>query len=562
MREKSLGESISKVLYPNDKTENGKELRLVQQYFFVSCSIRDILRRHFRNPQNSWDNFSDKATVQLNDTHPTIAVPELMRILLDEQGKTFDQAWAITTRVFAYTNHTLLPEALEKWSAPLFNRVLPRHLQIIYEINSQLMKAVEQKWPGDDSKKRVCSLFEENGQKLVRMANLAVVGSHAVNGVAALHTALLKKDLFPEFNDLFPGKFQNKTNGITPRRWLLKCNPRLSTLITGKIGTDWARDLDQLHKLEKFADDAKFQAEFMAIKRSNKVDLAAIIKRECNVDVSPDAIFDVQIKRLHEYKRQHLNLLYILALYRRLLQNPALDIVPRVFLFAAKAAPGYDLAKAIIKAINAVASHINGDPRVNGRLKVVFLPNYRVSLAEKIIPAADLSQQISTAGKEASGTGNMKLALNGALTIGTLDGANVEIGEEVGDDNIFIFGKTVEEVVALQSKGYNPWTYYEQDEEIHAVLDWLGSDYFVKGEPNNLPAMVRHSMLEGGDPYLVLADFRSYSDAQGKVDAAYRDKRRWARMAIMNTARVGKFSSDRTIREYANDIWGIKPVKL
>ena len=562
VREKSLGESISKVLYPNDKTENGKELRLVQQYFFVSCSIRDILRRHFRHPQNSWDNFSDKATVQLNDTHPTVAITELMRILLDEQGKTFDQAWSITTRVFAYTNHTLLPEALEKWSVPLFNRVLPRHLQIIYEINSRLLRSVEEKWPGDDGKKRVCSLFEENGQKLVRMANLAVVGSHAVNGVAALHTALLKKDLFPEFNELYPGKFQNKTNGITPRRWLLKCNPRLSALITGKIGLDWVRDLDQLRRLEKWADDPKFQDEFMAIKRMNKLDLAAVIKRECGVEVSADAIFDVQIKRLHEYKRQHLNLLYILALYRRLLQNPSLDIVPRVFLFAAKAAPGYDLAKAIIKAINAVGTHINADPRVNGRLKVVFLPNYRVSLAEKIIPAADLSQQISTAGKEASGTGNMKLALNGALTIGTLDGANVEIKEEVGDDNIFIFGKTVEEVVALQSQGYNPWGYYEHDEEIHAVLDWLGSDYFVKGEPNNLPAMVRHSLLEGGDPYLVLADFRAYSDAQARVDAAYRDRRRWARMAIMNTARVGKFSSDRTIREYANDIWSLKPVKI
>ena len=562
VREKSLGESISKVLYPNDKTENGKELRLVQQYFFVSCSIRDILRRHFRHSQNSWDNFPDKATVQLNDTHPTIAITELIRILLDEQGKTFDQAWAITTKVFAYTNHTLLPEALEKWSVPLFNRVLPRHLQIIYEINSRLLKLVEEKWPGDDGKKRVCSLFEENGQKLVRMANLAVVGSHAVNGVAALHTALLKKDLFPEFNELYPNKFQNKTNGITPRRWLLKCNPRLSTLITGKIGTGWVRDLDQLHKLEKWADDAKFQAEFMAIKRENKVDLAALIKRDCGVDVSVDAIYDVQIKRLHEYKRQHLNLLYILALYRRLLQNPALDIVPRVFIFAAKAAPGYDLAKAIIKAINAVGTHINADPRVNGRLKVVFLPNYRVSLAEKIIPAADLSQQISTAGKEASGTGNMKLALNGALTIGTLDGANVEIKEEVGDDNIFIFGHTVEEVVAIQSKGYNPWTHYEQDEEIRAILDWLGSDYFVKGEAHNLPAMVRHSILEGGDPYLVLADFRAYSDAQGRVDVAYRDKRRWARLAIMNTARVGKFSSDRTIREYANDIWGVKPVRI
>jgi starch phosphorylase len=421
---------------------------------------------------------------------------------------------------------------------------------------------VEAKWPGDDGKKRTCSIIEENGHKMVRMAHLAVVGSHAVNGVAALHTALLKKDLFPEFDALYPGKFQNKTNGITPRRWLLKCNPRLSALITGKIGDGWVRDLDQLRRLEKWADDAKFQKEFMAIKRTNKGDLAELIQRECGVEVSPDALFDVQIKRLHEYKRQHLNLLYILALYRRILQNPGLDIVPRVFIFAAKAAPGYDLAKAIIKAINAVGAHINTDPRVAGRLKVVFLPNYRVSLAETIIPGADLSQQISTAGKEASGTGNMKLALNGALTLGTLDGANVEIKEEVGDDNIFIFGQTVEEVEALWAKGYNPWDYYNQDEELRAVLDWIGSDYFVKGEPHNLPAMVRHSMLEGGDPYLVLADFRAYSDAQGRVDAAYRDQSHWAKMAILNTARVGKFSSDRTIREYANDIWRVKPVRV
>jgi glycogen phosphorylase len=562
VRQKALGETISKVLYPNDKTESGKELRLVQQYFFVSCSIRDILRRHFRNKENSWENFSDKAVVQLNDTHPAIAITELMRILLDEHNMEWEGAWAITSRIFAYTNHTLLPEALEKWSVTLFNKVLPRHLQIIFEINSRLLKLVDAKWPGDDAKKRVCSLIEENGGKMVRMANLAVAGCHTVNGVAALHTDLLKKTLFPEFNELYPGKFQNKTNGITPRRWLLKCNPRLSALITARIGGDWVRNLDDLRKIEKWADDPAFQDEFMAIKRANKLDLAVVIKRECNLDVSADAIFDVQIKRLHEYKRQHLNLLYILALYRRLLQNPSLDVLPRLFLFAAKAAPGYDLAKAIIKAINAVGTHINADARVNGKIKVAFLPNYRVSLAEKIIPAADLSQQISTAGKEASGTGNMKLALNGALTLGTLDGANVEIKEEVGDDNIFIFGKTVEEVTELWAKGYSPWHYYESDDELHALLDWLGSDYFVKGEPQNLPAMVRRSMLEDGDPYLVLADFRAYSDAQARVDLAYRDKREWARMAILNTARVGKFSSDRTIREYAEQIWRIKPVRV
>ncbi|HEY8994175.1 MAG TPA: glycogen/starch/alpha-glucan phosphorylase [Lacunisphaera sp.] len=562
VREKSVGETVSKVLYPNDKTENGKELRLMQQYFFVACSLRDLIRRHLRNPANSWANFSDKVAVQLNDTHPAIAVVELTRILVDEEGMTLDAAWTIVSQTFAYTNHTLLPEALEKWSVGLFEKVLPRHLQLIYEINARLLHAVEAKWPGDNEKKRVCSIIEENGGKMVRMANLAVAGSHAVNGVAALHTALLKKDLFPEFDALYPGKFQNKTNGITPRRWLLKSNPRLSALITKRLGSeDWVCNLDLLRGLEKVADNAAFQQEFMAVKRANKVDLAAVIKAECGVEVSPDALFDVQIKRLHEYKRQHLNLLHIVALYRRLLQNPALDIVPRVFVFGAKAAPGYDLAKNIIRAINVIGAHINADTRIGGKLKVVFLPNYRVSLAEKIIPAADLSEQISTAGKEASGTGNMKLSLNGALTIGTLDGANVEIGEEVGADNIFIFGLTVEEVAALLAKGYNPWDRYHADEELRAVIDWLGSDYFTPGEHGAFGAL-HHSLLGGGDPYLLLADFRSYSDAQARVDAAYRDRKQWAKMAILNTARMGKFSSDRTIREYAEQIWKLKPARV
>ena len=562
VREKAVGETISKVLYPNDKTENGKELRLVQQYFFVACSLRDILRRHFRNPVNTWANFSDKVAVQLNDTHPAIAVPELMRILLDENQMGWDAAWAIVERTFGYTNHTLLPEALEKWSVPLFERVLPRHLQIIFDINSRLLQAVEAKWPGEVDKMRVCSLVEENGGKMIRMANLAVVGSHSVNGVAALHTELLKKDLFPEFDALYPGKFQNKTNGITPRRWLAQCNPSLSALITSRLGSAaWVRDLDLLRGLEKFADNEAFQKEFMAIKRANKVQLAAVIKAECGLDVSPDALFDVQIKRLHEYKRQHLNLLHILALYRRLLQNPSLDIVPRVFVFAAKAAPGYDLAKNIIRAINLIGGKINSDPRIGGRLKVAFLPNYRVSLAEKIIPASDLSEQISTAGKEASGTGNMKLALNGSLTIGTLDGANVEIKEEVGDENIFIFGMTVAQVEALQSAGYSPWDIYHQDEELRTILDWLGSDYFTPGEHGAF-SLVHHSLLNGGDPYLVLADFRAYIDAHAKVDAAYRNPAGWAKKAILNTARVGKFSSDRTIREYAEQIWKVSPVKV
>ncbi len=561
VREKAVGETVSKVLYPNDKTENGKELRLVQQYFFVACSLRDILRRHLRTPGNSWANFSDKVAVQLNDTHPAIAVVELMRILLDEEKMEWEAAWGIVSKTFAYTNHTLLPEALERWGVALFERVLPRHLQIIYDMNDRLMRVLEQQWPGDNEKKRACSLIEENGGKSVRMANLAVVGCHSVNGVAELHTALLKKHLFPEFDALYPGKFQNKTNGITPRRWLLQCNPKLAALITGKIGAGWTRDLDQLRGLEQYADDRAFQDEFMAIKRANKVDLAAVIKAECGVEVSPDAIFDVQIKRLHEYKRQHLDLLHILALYRRLLQHPDLDIVPRVFIFAAKAAPGYDLAKNIIRAINVIGARINGDTRIKGKLKVAFLPNYRVSLAAKIIPAADLSEQISTAGKEASGTGNMKLALNGALTIGTLDGANVEIREEVGDENIFVFGMSVEEVEALRASGYNPWKIYHEDEELRAVVDWLGSDFFTPGEHGAF-AQVHGSILHGGDPYMVLADFRSYSDCQARVDAAYRDRARWARMAILNTARMGKFSSDRTIREYANDIWHLKPMPV
>jgi len=560
VREKTVTESVSKVLYPNDKTENGKELRLVQQYFFVSCSLRDIIRR-WQKLNRDWDKFSDKVAVQLNDTHPAVAVAELMRILVDEERLGWDRAWAIVTRTMAYTNHTLMPEALERWGLPLFQRVLPRHTQIIFEINQRLMHTIEAKWPGDDDKKRVLSLIEEGGGKSIRMANLAVVGSHSVNGVAAIHSELLKRNLFPEFAALYPDKFNNKTNGITPRRWLLACNRPLSALITSKIGDGWPRDLDQLRKLEKFAGDRAFQDEFMAIKHENKVRLAAVIKKDCGVDVDPSALFDVQIKRLHEYKRQHLNLLHILALYRRLLQNPDLDIQPRVFVFAAKAAPGYELAKTIIHAINAVGAAINNDARIRGKLKVVFLPNYRVSLAARIIPAADLSEQISTAGKEASGTGNMKLSLNGALTIGTLDGANIEIGEEVGEDNIFIFGLTVDEVHALQAKGYKPWDYYHANEELRAVVDWVGSDYFTPHEPGAL-APLRHSLLDGGDPFLVLADFASYCACQDRVDKAYRDKRRWAKMAILNTARMGKFSSDRTISEYARDIWDLKPVRV
>jgi starch phosphorylase len=539
LSEKTRSETVSKVLYPNDKSEAGKELRLIQQYFFVSCSLRDILRR-FHKHRRTWSEFPDKVAIQLNDTHPALAVLELMRIFHDEEKLPWDEAWGIVTKTLAYTNHTLLPEALEKWSVPLFQHVIPRHLQLVYEINRRLLEQVEIAYPGDVAKKQSMSLIEEGNPQRVRMANLAVVGSHSVNGVAALH---------------------NKTNGITPRRWLQAANPRLAELITSKIGNTWIKDLDELRQLEKWADDPEFQHAFMAIKHANKVSLAELIQRECGVTVNPSALFDVQIKRLHEYKRQHLNLLHILALYRRILQNPELDVTPRVFLFAAKAAPGYDLAKCIIKAINSVGAKINSDPRVGDKLKVVFLPNYRVSLAQRIIPAADISEQISTAGKEASGTGNMKLALNGALTVGTLDGANVEILEEVGEDNIFICGLTVHEVEALHARGYDPMAYYRADEELRAVVDWVGSNYFTPDEPGAL-SQLQHSLTQGGDPYLCLADFRSYSDAQLRIDEAYREKARWAKMAIMNTARVGKFSSDRTIHEYAREIWHLPQVPV
>ena len=560
VRDKNASETISKVLYPNDKNESGKELRLIQQYFFVACSLKDIIRR-FRRSNDDWNVFPEKVTIQLNDTHPAIAVVELQRLLHDVYGLPWKKAWEIVTRTFAYTNHTLLPEALEKWSIGLFQKVLPRHLQIIFEINKFFLREVDAKWPGDVEMVRKLSLIEEGNPQMVRMANLSVVGSHSVNGVAELHTQLLKRDLFPEFDALYPGKFNNKTNGITPRRWLLACNPRLSKLITSKIGRGWERNLYDLRGLEAYARDPEFQRQFMEVKHANKVDLARIIKRECDVEVDPSALFDVQIKRLHEYKRQHLNLLHILALYRRLLQNPELDIVPRVFIFGAKAAPGYDLAKNIIKAINAVGAKINADTRINGKLKVVFLPNYRVSLAQKIVPAADLSEQISTAGKEASGTGNMKLSLNGALTIGTLDGANVEIKEEVGEENIFICGMTIKEVEALWKKGYNPQDFLMADDELKAVVDWVGSNYFTPDEPHGVFNMLRDNLVYS-DPFLCLPDFRSYSDAQERVDAAYRDKARWAEMAILNTARMGKFSSDRTIAEYARDIWQIDPVTV
>lgn len=564
VREKAVGESITKVLYPNDSSESGKELRLVQQYFFVACSLKDIIRRFKRKNSTEsgaidWSRFADKVAVQLNDTHPALAIPELMRIMLDEEHLDWDTAWGISQRVFSYTNHTLLPEALEKWSIPLMESVLPRHLQIVYEINSRFLDTVERKWPGQDDKRRDLSLIEEGFPKHVRMAYLSVVGCHSVNGVAALHTKLLRERLFRELDELYPGKIQNKTNGITPRRWLKQCNPRLSGLIDETLGdTTWPQDLDKLRALEPFASDPSFQREFMEIKRANKRDLAKVIVEECGVEVDPSALFDVQIKRLHAYKRQHLNLLHIVSLYRRLLHEPGLPMNKRVFIFGAKAAPGYDLAKQIIFAINSVAAKVNSDPRIQDKIKIAFLPNYSVSLAEKIIPATDLSEQISTAGKEASGTGNMKLALNGALTIGTLDGANVEILEEVGTDNIFIFGNTVEQVDELRLRGYDPWHYYHHNEELRLTLDWLRSGFFA---PESEIGPVVWSLLDGGDPFLVLADYAAYCECQMRVDRAFTNEDGWARSAILNTARVGKFSSDRTIKEYARDIWSLDPLR-
>ncbi len=557
--EKSFCESITKVLYPNDKTESGKELRLVQQYFFVACSLRDILRR-FEAEHHDWELFPEKVVIHLNDTHPAIAIVELMRILIDERRMEWDAAWAWVTRIFAYTNHTLLPEALEAWSIPLFHRVLPRHLEILYEINRRLLETVPAIDEAAQARRRAISLIEENQTKAVRMAHLAVVGSFSVNGVSALHSELLQSRLFPDFAALFPGKFRNVTNGITPRVWLLGANPQLASLLTEALGDGWVTDLSRLEELRKFFGDDSFRERYAAIKRTNKVRLADCLREWCGISADPDALIDVQIKRIHEYKRQHLNLLHILWLYRRILENPQEEFLPRLFLFGGKAAPGYDLAKCIIKAINAVASRINGDPQAFGKLQVAFVPNYGVSRASRIIPAADLSEQISTAGKEASGTGNMKLALNGAVTIGTLDGANVEIREAVGPENIFIFGLTAQEVTDRIQSGYNPWEIYETDPEIRAILDWIGSGDLTPGEPASVLAPLRSSLLEGGDPFLVLADFAAYLAAHRQAEQAYRDKSRWLPMVLENTASVGRFSSDRSIREYADGIWRLTPV--
>ena len=557
--EKAQAETISKVLYPNDETEAGKILRLVQQYFFCACSLKDIMRRYKRVHGNDFSKFADQIAVQLNDTHPTIAIPELMRILVDEEELEWDAAWAICYKVFSYTNHTLLPEALEKWAVYLFERVLPRHLEIIYEINRRFLEdMVEAKWPGNDAIKAKLSIIEEGSARKVRMGNLCVIGSHKVNGVAEIHSKLVKEDLFPEFAELWPEKMCNVTNGVTPRRWLLSCNPELAKLYTETVGDEWPLQLDKMRGALAHADDAAFQKKFMDIKLANKKKLVKVIKAETGIDVSAEAIFDIQIKRLHEYKRQQLNLIHIMALYRRLLANPDYDMHPRVFIFGSKAAPGYKLAKDIIYAINKVAERVNNDERIQGKLKVVFMPNYRVSLAEKLIPAADVSQQISTAGYEASGTGNMKLAMNGAITLGTLDGANIEIAEEAGAEYNAIFGLEVDEVKALKAKGYNPWDYYYANPELKAVLDWFDTDFFTPGRPGELSS-IKRALLDGGDTYLALADFESYSEAQKKVDAMYRDKKVWAKAVIVNSATMGKFNSDRSIQDYCDNIWYLKP---
>ncbi|MDR2735684.1 MAG: glycogen/starch/alpha-glucan phosphorylase [Puniceicoccales bacterium] len=561
VHDKAVGETISKVLYPNDSTEQGKELRLVQQYFFVSCSIKDILRR-YKNAHSGWKNFTGTTAIQLNDTHPAVAVLELMRLLVDEESISWDKAWQMCQSVFGYTNHTLLPEALETWSVGLFKNVLPRHYQIVCEINKRFLDGdVQKTWPNDDQKKRDLSIISSGDNPVIRMAYLSVVACHSVNGVAAMHSDLLKSQLFKDFYQMYPDKFNNKTNGITPRRWLKLCNPELSALIDSKIGQNWTTNLDKLQLLELFADDTEFQNEFLKIKHNNKVKLAKIIQEKCGITVSPKAIFDVQIKRLHEYKRQHLNLLHIITLYHRLLHNQ-IDIHPTVFIFAAKAAPGYRIAKTIIHAINVVGKFINNCTAINDKIKVAFIPNYCVSLAEKIIPAADVSEQISTAGKEASGTGNMKLALNGACTLGTLDGANVEIKEEVGDENIFIFGKTEAEIASLQHQGYNPWDYYHSNGELRAILDWMRSDFFRTEDGSNPVKELAENLLTHGDPFFVFADYEDYCKTQKLINETYTHRKIWAKMAIYNTAKVGKFSSDRTIREYADEIWKLSPLKI
>ncbi|WP_349258728.1 glycogen/starch/alpha-glucan phosphorylase [Steroidobacter sp.] len=557
VRNKVWSETLSKVLYPNDEQIQGKELRLEQQYFFVSCSLQDMLRI-MRVQKLPLERFHEKFAVQLNDTHPAIAVAELMRLLVDEHLMPWEEAWSITCKTFAYTNHTLLPEALECWPLELFKRVLPRHLDIIFEINARFLDEVRIRFYGDESRLARMSLIDEHGERYVRMAHLACVGSHTINGVAELHSELLKHDVLKDFYELWPHKFSNKTNGVTPRRWMSLSNPRLSGLISDAIGDSWVKNLDELSRLQPLAEDAAFRERWRAIKLANKADFAAFVKERSGVEVDPHSLFDVQVKRIHEYKRQHLNILHVIALYHRLRSEPNADIQPRTFIFGGKAAPAYHMAKLIIKLINSVGDVINRDPAINDRLKVVFLPNFNVSNSQRVYPAAELSEQISTAGKEASGTGNMKFAMNGALTIGTMDGANIEIRQEVGAENFFLFGLTAEQVAEIKARGYRPQAYLTP--ELKEAIDLVASGFFSRGDTQMFRDLIAGLLWH--DPYLVLADFQSYLECQSQVSAAYRDVDHWTRMSILNSARSGKFSSDRTIQEYCRDIWRAPSVPI
>lgn len=558
VEQKNETEVISKVLYPNDQSKQGRELRLKQEFFFVSATLQDVIRR-YKKYRPQFDEFPDKVAIQLNDTHPAIGIPELMRLLVDHEKLSWEKAWEICVKVFGYTNHTILPEALERWSVEMFERVLPRHLQIIYEINHRFLDDVAIRFPGDRRRLSRMSIIEEDPTKSVRMAHLAIVGSHSVNGVSELHSKLLKTRLFRDFYEMWPERFNNKTNGITQRRWLLTANRELARLITETIGSDWTIHLDHLLKLEAHVEKAEFGKKWRAIKRANKKHLADYILKTHDLQVNLDSIFDVQIKRLHEYKRQLLNVLHVIHRFNQILDNPEGDFVPRTVIFGGKAAPGYQTAKLIIKLINSVAKVINNHPQVGDKLKVLFLANYGVSLAERIIPAADLSEQISTAGLEASGTGNMKFALNGAVTIGTLDGANIEIRHEVGPENIFIFGMTAEEVTQRKQAGYNPRDLYDSNADLKRVLDMIDDGHFSPEKKDLFKPLV--DSLLGDDQYMLLADFADYVATQDKVNAAYANVERWTMMSILNVARIGKFSSDRTIREYARDIWDIEPIE-
>jgi len=561
VQEKNESENISKVLYPNDNLVKGKELRLKQEYFFVTCTIKDIIRRYTKM-HNDFSQFKEKVAIQLNDTHPALAIPELLRILIDDYKMDWDYAWDIIVSVFGYTNHTLLPEALEKWDVEIFGRLLPRHLMLLYEINYRFLKKVSIKFPGDNDRLKRMSIFKEDGNKEIKMAWLSIIGSHSTNGVSELHSKLIKEELAKDFYETFPERFNNKTNGVTPRRWLLKSNRELADFISEHIGDNWITDLYELKKLEKMADNKKFRERFAKIKLDNKKRLAEYIWKNNHVKVNPESIFDVQAKRLHEYKRQLLNALHIIHLYLNIKENKEFDIVPRTFIFAAKAAPGYTMAKLIIKFINSIADIINNDPDIKGLIKVIFLADYKVSLAEKIIPAADVSEQISTAGMEASGTGNMKFALNGALTIGTLDGANVEIMEEVGEENIYIFGHKTEEIEELKKNGnYNPRAIYENNSDIKRVVDLIETGFFALGNKPLFMPIVDY-LLNEGDRYFVLADFDDYVRTHKKISEEFRNKDIWVKKAILNCVRMGKFSSDRTIKEYANDIWKVVPFKV